>query len=53
MCRCVERREMIVRAAKGEVSFSNAASYVASTIKEDATRKVMRKLNQRFNRRAA
>jgi len=52
-CRCEERKEMIKRAVNREVSVREAASYVGRTMKEDAAGKVMRKLNQRFNRRAA
>lgn len=53
MCRCAERRQMIKQAAKGQVPVAEATSYVVKTLSEDATQKVMRKLNQRFNRRAA
>lgn len=53
MCRCVERRETIKEAARGNIPIREAATHVITTLTEDATEKVMNRLNQRFNRRAA
>lgn len=53
MCDCAKRRQMIKRAAKGQVPVSKAASYVTKTLVKDTASQVNRMLNSRSGRRAA